>query len=73
MTEYFEDSVSLFNDLPSLDQENVTFGAPLARHINFPMPPLLLAAFAICGDMSMTGFSIEDLSKYNFNFPINLF
>ena len=46
-------------DTPSLRfQSKVTLGAPLARHINFPISPLLLAALAILGDLSMSGLSV---------------
>jgi len=48
---------------PSRNQEKVTLGAPLARHINFPDPPLLLAALAICGDKSMSGDSVTKTTR----------
>lgn len=43
---------------PSRNQENVTFGAPRARHNNRPVSPSLPASFPRIGDLSMTGLSV---------------
>jgi hypothetical protein len=61
--EYLEGLESLDICTASRDHEKVTLGAPLARHINLPVPPLLLAAFAICGDKSMSGDSVTKTTR----------
>lgn len=43
--------------LPSLDQLNLTSGAPLALHMSFAVSPTLAAAFASTGERSMSGLS----------------
>ena len=61
-------------DLPSLNHSNVTFGAPLAWHMSFPVPPLSLADFDSSGESLMIGLSgnkklfylegLRELGKY---------